>query len=154
MLAKLNSFPLFGLLLSLFCYAGALKLSQKYRSILLNPVLISTCIIACFLLFSGYSADHFKEGSFIITLFLPLATTALGYVVYRQYAYLKKNVLSILGGCFAAAMTSIISSYVLSKYVFNLNNELVLSLVPKSATLPIALDVLETLTANWGGGLV
>ena len=81
-------------------------------------------------------------------LFLGPATVCLAVTIYAQIDLLKKNLLPILAGCAAGAVTSVLSIWGLCR-LFGLDRTLTVSLLPKSVTTPIA-----TAIAEGQGGIV
>lgn len=73
-------------------------------------------------------------------MFLAPATAALALSIYSQWEVLKKNFLPILAGTLTGSLTSIVSVLVLCK-LFGLSDELTASMIPKSVTTPIAMEI-------------
>ena len=73
-------------------------------------------------------------------MFLAPATAALALSIYGQIDVLKKNLLPIAAGTLVGSLTSIISVLGLCK-LFGLSDELTASLIPKSVTTPIAMEI-------------
>jgi putative effector of murein hydrolase len=157
-----QSYPFFGFLLCLLPYAVCVFLKKKIKSTLFNPILLSTIFVIAVLLLFEIPYKKFYSSALIMIVFLPIATIAFGFVVYRQFDYVYVNKLAIIGGCFAGALTSVASSFMLAKYIFNLPMPLTIAVLPKSATTPIAIDVLGSIKivvilwawgrVSWGGG--
>ena len=104
-------------------------------------------IISILLLFH-IPIEDFNQGGNIVSMFLSPATAVLAVSIFNQLAALKKNLLPVLAGCLAGAVTSITSVILLSK-AFGLDEQVKNALIPKSVTTPIAMAVSEQL-----GGLV
>jgi putative effector of murein hydrolase len=71
----------------------------------------------------------------------------MGVTIYNQREALKKNWLPILVGCFAGALTAIVSILLMSR-LFGLDEVMTLSLLPKSVTTPIAMDLSASIGGN------
>jgi predicted murein hydrolase (TIGR00659 family) len=131
---------IFLLVVTLLVYFGALMLQKKTHIILLNPILISMIIIILFLLVFKIDYPTYKKGSRLIEFFLKPAVVALGVPLYKQLENIKKQsvpiILSQLAGCIAG-----IFSVVLLAKLFGASEEVILSLAPKSATSPIAIEI-------------
>ena len=87
---KIVSDGLFGLTLSIVAYKIGVWLNQKFKSPILNPLLIAVAIIIPILKVCHISYDSYNVGGSIITLFLAPATTVLAYSIYLQLKVLKK----------------------------------------------------------------
>ena len=121
-------------------YKIGVWLNQKFKSPILNPLLIAVAIIIPILKVCHISYDSYNVGGSIITLFLAPATTVLAYSIYLQLKVLKKYWLPILVGCLTSCIVSIGSTIGLCK-LFGLDDTLTNSLIPRSVTTPIAMSV-------------
>lgn len=115
-------------------------INRKTRSPLANPLLIAIAI--CIAVLQGFAIplESFQQGGQIISMFLAPATAALALSIYSQWEVLKKNFLPILAGTLTGSLTSIVSVLVLCK-LFGLSDELTASMIPKSVTTPIAMEI-------------
>jgi putative effector of murein hydrolase len=138
--------PLFGFLLTLGSYEIGTAVSRRISSPLANPLLISMVIIIGILRLFGISFDAFNVGGDILAIFIAPATTMLAITVYNQRLMLKTYLVPILVGCTVGSSVSIGSVFILSK-IFGLDTVLTDSLIPKSVTNAIAIE----LSAQVGG---
>ncbi|BBF43810.1 LrgA-associated membrane protein LrgB [Lachnospiraceae bacterium KM106-2] len=136
--------PLFGIALSLAVYALCKWISQKTKIAFLNPLLLSIALIIILLQTCAIPLESYQQGGSIINMFLAPATTVLAYSIYKQITLLKKYFIPIAAGCLVGSLTSMISAYFLCE-LFGLNDQLTNSLLPKSVTTPIAMEVSEQL---------
>ena len=84
--------------------------------------------------------EEFNKGGDFIAFFLIPATAALALSIYRQVWLLKRNFLPIIIGSAVGSLVSMGSVYGLCR-LFRLDEVLTYSLIPKSVTTPIAMDV-------------
>ncbi len=140
--------PLFGIVLSIFAYEFGVQLNRKLRTPVANPLLIAITLIILVLNIFHIPVESYQQGGNIISLFLGPATAVLAVSVYSQLETLKKNLLPIIAGCLAGAIASMGSALLLCK-AFGLDDKLVASMIPKSVTTPIAMEVSKNL-----GGIV
>ena len=143
--AIINS-PLFGILLSLVAFEIAVTISKKFKYSFLNPLLIANILIVGFLLTTGISLESYNVGGDYISVMLSPATVVLAVPLYRQISKLKQFWKPILAGIFAGSLTSLASVIVVSKLV-GLSDTLMLSLLPKSITIPMG----SVVSAQIGG---
>lgn len=136
--------PYFGIALSILVFWLAVKLQQKTKSVICNPLLISIIVIVALLLILGIPYDSYNEGGSIINMFLAPATACLAVSIYTRIQILKENCIPILVGCTVGSLTSMGSVYLLCR-LFRLDEAMTASLLPKSVTTPIAVDVSSTL---------
>lgn len=132
----------FGIALSLLGYWAALKISEKMKCSLLNPLLIGTVLIIAVLLVLDVDYETFDKGASYLTYFLTPATVCLAVPLYRQMAILKKHlwavILGIASGCIACMI--VIGGLAM---LFSLSPELTASVLPKSVTTAIAIGITE-----------
>lgn len=132
----------FGLVLSLLCYWIGVKLSEKLKSSLFNPLLIASAGVIVLLLFFGTDYETYDKSASYLTYFLTPATVCLAVPLYRQFEILKKNiravVLGIASGCIACM--AVIAGM---SFMFSFESSLTASILPKSITTAIAIGLSE-----------
>lgn len=128
--------PLFGILLSLIAFEIGVALNKKTKSSLVNPLLVANILIVGFLCATGISYDSYKVGGDYISLFLGPVTVVLAVPLYKQIQNLLRYWLPILIGICIGSLTSILLVIATGK-IFHLSNTLMLSLLPKSITIPM-----------------
>lgn len=138
--------PLFGIFISLLAFEIGVAISKKWKLSILNPLLIANILIVGFLLITGISYNDYKIGADYISLLLSPATVVLAVPLYRQLSNLKKHWVAILSGIAVGSLTSMICVIVASK-IFGLSETLMLSLLPKSITIPMG----SVVSAQIGG---
>lgn len=137
---------LFAIVISLFAYWLGHKIQKRWKSPLLNPLLLAIIFIIAFLCVFKIPLASYKNGGDVISMFLAPATAVLAYSIYHQLGLLKKNWVPILIGCITGALSSMISVFILCR-IFHLDHQLMVSLIPKSVTTPIAMGI----SGNLGG---
>ena len=143
--AIINS-PLFGILLTLVAFEIGVTISTKWKYSFLNPLLIANVLIVGFLLLTGISLESYNVGGDYISVMLSPATVVLAVPLYRQISKLKQFWKPILAGIFAGSLTSIACVIAVSKLI-GLSETLMLSLLPKSITIPMG----SVVSAQIGG---
>lgn len=132
--------PFLGIGISVFAYLFGIWLHKKTNVPLVNPMAVSVCVVIFLLLVLRIPIEKYEDGtSFINVLLLP-ATVCLAVRVYSQRATLRKNSLVILSGCAVGAIVSVGSVLFFGK-LFGLQDVLLQSSLPKSATTPIAMEI-------------
>lgn len=137
---KFTTSPFFGILLCIGAYAIGMWIHRKTKSPLANPLMISIAIVVTILLAFGIPLADFNKGGDLISFFLIPATASLALAIYRQVQLLKKNVFPVLIGSAVGSLVSMSSVYGLCT-LFGLNDLLKHSLIPKSVTTPIAMEL-------------
>ncbi len=136
--------PLFGVFLTVAAFAIGRKLNERLKSPLANPIVIATAICYGVLQIFNIPVKSYMVGGAFVEMFLLPVTAILGLAVYRQREVLKRDFFPIVIGCFVGSLTSILSTLVLGK-LFHLEEQVTASLVPKSVTTAIAIDLSEQL---------
>lgn len=142
MLEVIASTPMFGFGISILCFEIGVLIQAKTKSTLANPLLIGSLIIILFLYATGISYEQYNSGARFITMFLSPCTAVLAVNIYSNLSVIKKYLLPILAGTAAAAAASMGSVYGLCK-LFGLNQEMLLSLLPKSVTTAISMPLVS-----------
>ena len=132
----------FGVVLSLVCYWISLKISEKVKSTLCNPLLIASAMIVAVLLIFRVEYETFNKGASYLTYFLNPATVCLAVPLYRQFQVLKSNMKAILLGVLAGCIACMITIVGLS-LLFAFEPGLTASILPKSITTAIAIGLSE-----------
>ena len=143
--AIINS-PLFGIFLTLVTFEIGVFISKKFKYSFLNPLLIANVLIVGFLLITGIRLESYNVGGDYISMMLSPATVVLAVPLYRQISKLRQFWKPILAGIFAGSLTSIACVILFSK-LLGLSNTLMLSLLPKSVTIPMG----SVISAQIGG---
>jgi len=135
--------PLLGLTATLLAYQAAMWLFEKGgRSPLLNPILISVSLIVGFLLATGTEYRTYFDGAQFVHFLLGPATVALAVPLYHQMPILRRAWPAVLAvvtiGAVMAGGSAVIIAWSLGG-----SEKILLSLAPKSVTIPIAMGVAE-----------
>lgn len=134
--------PLFGISITLITFEIGTIIYKKIKSPLCSPFILSIIFIISFLIiFKIPSSIYQKEGS-IINMMLTPATAALAISMFQKIKTIKYNFLPIIIGIFVGSLVSI-SSIILMCKIFNLDNNITSAMIPKSVTMPIAIDLSE-----------
>ncbi|QWV98745.1 LrgB family protein [Geomonas nitrogeniifigens] len=134
--------PLFTLfvLLTLGTYLATRWLFLTYRNPLLNPVFLSTVAIIALLQATGLTLEDYRPAKDAMTFLLGPATVALALPLYHNRQVLKKYALPVLSGVAAGSLTTMAAALVGGR-LLHLDDGVLLSLGPKSVTVPIAVEI-------------
>ncbi len=134
--------PYFGVALSVIAFGAGVRIQQKTKSALCNPLIIAIVLIIGVLLVFKIPYDSYNNGGGIINMFLAPATACLAVSIYTKLSILKKYWLPIIVGCIAGSLASMASVYGMCR-LFRLDQSLTMSMLPKSVTTPIAVSVAQ-----------
>ena len=143
-MSSLVSNPVFGIFLTIFSFYLAGGIAKKLKNPLANPLLLATIMCVVVLKLFHISYEDYMEGAQFVSLFLVPVTAMLGLSIYRQKKVLKEQFFPIVIGCLVGSLLSMGSTVVLCRMLL-LNNEIMSSLLPKSVTTAIALDLSDQL---------
>ena len=132
--------PFFGIALSILAFWLGVQLQARLKSVLCNPLLIAILLIVLLLSVFKIPYESYNQGGAIINMFLAPATACLAVSIYTKIQILKENWLPILVGCTVGSLTSMGSVWLLCR-LFRLDEAMTASLLPKSITTPIAVEV-------------
>ena len=136
--------PLFGITLSLLIYVIMQKIQTKTKISILNPLLFSGIAIILILMTFKIPFEQFNEGGKLITALIGPATVSLAIPLYKNLDLLKKKIKTISIGILTSVGIHAITIVFLS-ILLSLNEQMAISLIPKSITTPFAKDLSETL---------
>lgn len=139
---------LFSIMICLLAFEIGIFVNKKTKIALLNPLLIAIALVIGYLLIFHISYDQFNKGGQFISDLLQPATVVLAVPLYKQIGLLKKHFVPIISGIIVGSGVGIIYIFFLS-YFLKLSPELIKSLMPKSITTPIGMQVSQSL-----GGVV
>lgn len=131
---------LFGIALSLIAFEVGIIFYKKTKLPIFNPLLIAVGLIIAFLMTFHIDLETYNKGAQFINIFLGPATVILAVPLYKQINLLKKYSLPIIVGIFIGSTVGI-TSIILLSYSFGLSDTLIKSLVPKSVTTPIGIEI-------------
>lgn len=134
--------PYFGVALSVIAFGAGVRIQQKTKSALCNPLIIAIVLIIGVLLVFKIPYDSYNKGGEIINMFLAPATACLAVSIFTKLSILKKYWLPIIVGCIAGSLASMASVYGMCR-LFRLDQSLTMSMLPKSVTTPIAVSVAQ-----------
>lgn len=122
-------------------------LNQKFPHPLTLPVLISTILIGSGLLIFNITYETYSIGGQWIEFFLGPAVVALAYPLYKQRKVIKQFTVPIFVGVLVGATIGVVSGLLMGKWL-GLDQLIILSILPKSVTAPVAMDIASTIKGS------
>lgn len=132
--------PIFGVTLTLLAYYLSGLLKRRFNYILFNRILVSVVMIILVLLALEIDFNQYNIGGKYISFFLGPSVVALGVFLFEKLQQLKQDIKPfmisvIVGGLFG--MLAVLGSL----YLWNSPEILAKSLIAKSVTTPIAIEI-------------
>ncbi|AIQ65984.1 Inner membrane protein YohK [compost metagenome] len=132
------------LALTLGVYLASKKIYFARKSMLLSPLIVTPLVIIAFLLVTGTSYTSYNAGGKWLTDLLQPATVAFAIPLHKNFKVLKKHAAEIGIGVLTGTVTAVVSSVLLARWL-HLSNDLASSLVPRSVTTPIAMNISQSI---------
>lgn len=131
---------LFGIVLTFVAYFIGVRLNRLCKTPLVHPILVAVIVVIAVLALLQIPYDTYLLGGSVINIFLAPITAVLAYSIYLQRGPLGEYFVPIVLGCLAGAIASMGSVYLLCR-LFDLDAALTTSLIPKSVSTPIAMEI-------------
>ncbi len=132
------------ILLTVISFLVMTRLYNRFSFSFFIPVLTATTLIIILLVILHIPYESYMKGGQWINSLLGPAVVALAYPLYKQRRFLMTHLFTILGGGLIGATSGMVSVTILAK-LFGINHPLILSIIPKSLTTPVAIEVAKGL---------
>ena len=136
----LNELSFFCLFLTLITFRVGQILQAKWRSPLLNPILVAAILTGAFLLLTGIDTGTYTSALDKISWLMAPATISLAIPMYEQFQVLRKH-LKAIGVAVAVGSATSLAFLALGSIALGVGKPLLISLLPKSVTTAIAVPL-------------
>ncbi len=130
--------PVFGVAVTVAAYVASQALHRRFRW--LHPLLPTCASLIVLLLVARIPYESYNAGGGLVAFFLQPATVALGVPLYKQAGRIRGRVAAIVIAIAAGSVAGMASAALLV-WAFGGSRPLVLSMIPKSVTTPISMEV-------------
>lgn len=144
--AFLQSSAVWGVMLTLAAFALGTWINRKTGKAICNPLLLGSIFVIIFLSVFQIPYPDYKASAAPINYLLLPATISLAIPLYEKWELLKKNAAAILAGIAVGTAVSLCSAWLLA-VLLHLTNKQYVTLLPKSVTTAISMDI----SAELGG---
>jgi predicted murein hydrolase (TIGR00659 family) len=131
---------LFTILMTVGAYLLSKALYLRYRHPLLNIVLLGAALVIATLLALNIPYQSYLPGRRIMTSLLGPATVGLAVPLYRQRSLLRRYAPAIVAGVGLGSLASMLVAGLIA-LAAGLPREVMLSVLPKSVTIPFAVEI-------------
>lgn len=121
-------------------YRISKRIYGKWTIPFFHPLLIAPILLIALILLTHMSANQYLKDSKLLTNLLGPATIAFAVPIYKNLKIVKKYFGTIILSITTGTLVAIFSTFVLSK-MFHLNPDFITSILPRSITTPIAIEV-------------
>lgn len=138
----LTSNGFFCIFLTLAAFEAGRAMQRKWKSPILNPILIGAVLSGAVLLLFRIPVEQYQAGCAPLQYLLTPATICFAVSLYEQIGKLKKHLPAILAGVFCGTAASLLSIRAMAA-AFGLDQVLTVSMLPKSITTAIGMALSE-----------
>ena len=131
-------------LLTIVVFALALKISQKWQSMLFNSFVLSVLFLVAILLACQLPYDQYMQGNAPLNNLLAVGVVALAVPLYEQLRQIASDWQIILISTTVASLLAMFSGALLA-LILGANPQMVATVLPKSVTTPIAMAIADNL---------
>ena len=135
-----NANPFSGLLLTLGCYWLGQYLYNKTQWTIMQSILICSTMIIIILTIGGIGYKDYYNQNTILNYILPLTAVVLAVPLYQNLNILKQHAFPIFAGILSGTLVTMGTIVIIGKLI-GTDLTILLSMIPKSATNPIAIEV-------------
>ncbi len=144
MLEFLSSVTVWGVSLTIGAFALGTWINRKTGMVWCNPLLLGSLFVILLLSLLKMPYPEYKASASPLSYLLLPATVSLAIPLYEKWELLKTNLTAILAGILAGVLTSLCSIIALA-LLLKLDAAQTATLLPKSVTTAIGMDVAEAL---------
>lgn len=139
-----NDSLFFGAALTLLAYGAGLWLRRRCRLALCNPLLLAILFVMAFLTATGTEYETYEAGAKYLSYLLTPATVCLAIPLYEKLHLLRENWKAVAAGILSGVLTSLLT-VLAGCLLFGLSKRDYITLLPKSVTTAIGMDVSKEL---------
>lgn len=132
------------LMLTIFTYFVAKKINRKIPGLLFSPVILTPVVLIGLLFMSNIPYETYADSAVPLNYMLDIVTVALAVPLYRNWAFIKTNWRVILTSLAAGSFIAVTVGAVTATWLA-FSEEYVLSLLPRIVTIPIAVNLSESI---------
>ena len=137
--------PIISIAATVIVYVISFYVSKYIKLPILPPIILSISIVSILIIILDIDYQAYNSGAKFLTYLITPATICLAIPIYRKRDVLQKNYSTILISICVGIISGCVSTFILVTYVFKLNSILLGSLLTKSITTPIAIEITENL---------
>ncbi|BFU59836.1 hypothetical protein HEMROJRC1_00890 [Rodentibacter sp. JRC1] len=126
--------------LTIFGFWLALQINKRWKSVIFNSFILTVLILVLVLVIGKIPYDDYMEGNAPINNLLSLSIVALALPLYEQLKQIAKQWRIILSVVLLASLFSMFTGAILA-LILGATPEMIATILPKSITTPIAMEV-------------
>lgn len=130
--------------LTVVLYLLVKQLARRYKSPLINTIMLPALAIIALLLLTGQSSADYQAGARPLTMLLELAVVCFALPLYQQAAKIRQRLWPIVVCCSLSALISVGTTLLIGG-LMQAQPRLLASIATKSITTPLAMSVTQTM---------
>ncbi|RPJ96595.1 LrgB family protein [Rummeliibacillus sp. TYF005] len=134
---------LFSVVMTIFVYLMAKKVNKKLPGLLFSPIIITPIVMIIFLLMARLPYEEYVNATSLFNMMLNVVTVAFAIPLYRNWNVLASNWRIILFSLMIGSLVAIVAG-VLTSYFLGMGLHSEISIIPRSITMPIAVNLSES----------
>ena len=139
----LSASPLLGLTATIVAYLiGVFLYKRSGNNPLVNPIPVAVVILVTLMAVTGTPYKTYFDGAQFVHFLLGPATVAFAMPMYQQWDKLRRHATPLLAGLVAGSLAAVVSAIGIA-WLLGGSTETLLSMAPKSVTVPIAMAISE-----------
>lgn len=121
-------------------YLLSKKVYKKITIAAFHPLLFAPMLLIGLITIAHVPANQYLQGSAFLSHMLAPATVAFAVPIYKNLPIIKKHIGIIFISITSGTLVAMISTFLLSKLI-HLSDDFIISILPRSITTPIAMEV-------------
>jgi len=134
----------FGVMLTFLAYMIGVFVYRKTKLPIFSPLLVATILLIAYIKIAGIDLATFVTDLSGIHVFLGPLIVSLAVPIMSKMDIIKKNFVVIIVGSLVGAVSSMLAVIYIGP-LLGIDSTLISSIIPKSSTTPIAIEVSEQL---------
>lgn len=130
------------IVLTLSAYLAGRFIYRKTGFVWLHSVVVATLLVILFFSLTKIDLKIYEQNTRVIKYLLNLSVVAFGFLLHKNYEFIKKRGLAIILATFAGSLSAVICVAAIA-IPMGANMELITTILPKSVTTPIAIVISE-----------
>lgn len=130
------------ILLTLAAYLAGRFIYKRTGFVWLHSVVVATLLVILFFSLTKLDLKLYEQNTRVIKYLLNLSVVAFGYLLHKNYEFIKKRGWAIILANFAGSLGAIICVAAVA-IPLGADMELITTILPKSVTTPIAIVISE-----------
>ena len=138
----------FFIVITTLSYLIGREVYRRSKWMILHTVIVATITVILFCSVCGAGIELYEENTRVLKYLLNISVVAFGYLLHKHYEYIKQRGVAIFAATLLGSLAALLS-VVLPSIAIGTETNVIITLLPKSVTNPIAI----VLSAQSGGDI-